>query len=159
MPTINVHTGMRIFTQDRLQKCPAIPLMHISHNHSTWRQLYWYKYGLYAYWSSKLVFFHKLVNMKVQTFIVIMALGSRGFLLFNLIKWYTGKWACIKNAVACVSNYLAAQQVKSFLVVLLASLCVRWARTPRCSSSVSQCFSPTSPKLASTPVSSSISDR
>lgn len=43
--------------------------------------------------------------------------------------------------------------------VFLSSLCVRWARTPRCYSSVSQCFSPTSPKLASTPVSSSISNR
>lgn len=68
----------------------------------------------------------------------------------------------VKNAAASFLFYGKWQWV-GFNVfhpaVFLSSLCVRWARTPQCCSSVSRCFSPTSPKLASTPVSSSISNR
>lgn len=69
--------------------------------------------------------------------------------------WKPNRWHVSKMA----SKQLCIRSDRLFPAVCSSSLCGRWARTPQCCSSASQCFSPTSPKLASTPVSSSISNR
>lgn len=96
------------------------------------------------------------------TFYNLNVLDCPAFLV-HIATVYNNKYLrYVKNAAASFLFYGKWQWVgfNGFRpAVFLSSLCVRWARTPQCCSSVSQCFSPTSPKLASTPVSSSISNR
>lgn len=82
-------------------------------------------------------------------------LDNRGaFAAYGLINKYIWLSEHVRNH-SCFEFLL----MLTLLVALLVSLCVKWARTLQCSSSVSQCSSPTSLRPASTPASSSISDR